>query len=106
MMFYKVVLTFLVIAALSVNVLAAPTSLRARAEGNDKQQLQMLDYNQRMERVLLQQNTLTAQREVKLLLQLKQDRKLLRNGREEHLPPPGQRNYPPQPPRVPRLPGM
>ena len=30
MMFYKVVLTFLVISALSVNVSAAPTSLTAR----------------------------------------------------------------------------
>ena len=35
MIFYKVVLTFLVIVALSVNVLAAPTSLRARAGGKD-----------------------------------------------------------------------
>ena len=34
-MFYKVVLTFLVLAALSVNILAAPTSLRARAGGED-----------------------------------------------------------------------
>ena len=38
MMFSKAVLTFLITAALLVNVLAAPTSLTARAKGEEEQQ--------------------------------------------------------------------
>ena len=59
MMFHKVVLTFLVIAALSVNLLAAPTSLRTRAKGNDDgngRQLQPQLEQQQQSKLLEQQS--------------------------------------------------
>ena len=100
MMFYKVVLTFLVIAALSVNVLAAPTSLRARAQGEDRelQQLKQLMAQIRQQRE--QQQREQQQREQQQRVrELARQMALMVRVQQERLKylPPGQPKQPPPP---------
>ena len=82
MMFYKVTLTFLVIAALSVNVLAAP--LRVRAE-DDEQPRQLLRQKQRkkVDQLLLEDKQQKELREAQnhLLFQLRDRPDILRQAR-------------------------